>query len=136
MILKGNFSFARSVAELLPSIAYKIFATCYDSESDLKEKYEDAIENIQAIEDLGGTVLYHIDATKLAKLKQFKGKRFDKIVFNFPHVGAGIKDQDRNILTNQKLLQSFFENAAELLTSRILYNDMNDGEILVTLKVY
>jgi len=110
-------------------------ATCYDNEKELKEKYDDAAENIEAIEDLGGKVLYQIDATKLASLKQFKGKRFDKIVFNFPHVGAGIKDQDRNILTNQKLLQSFFENAAELLTSRVLYNDMNDGEILVTLKV-
>jgi len=111
-------------------------ATCYDSKEDLNEKYNDANENIQAIEDLGGKVLYQIDATKLASLKQFKGKRFDKIVFNFPHVGAGIKDQDRNILTNQKLIQSFFDNAAELLTSRILYDDLNDGEILVTIKVF
>jgi len=134
LIGEGNFSFARSVAELLPSITYKMIATCYDNEIELKEKYNDATENIKAIEDLGGKVLYHIDATKLASLKHFKGKRFDKIVFNFPHVGAGIKDQDRNVLTNQKLLQSFFDNAAELLTSRILYDDMNDGEILVTLK--
>jgi len=110
-------------------------ATCYDNETELKEKYSDAAENIEAIEDLGGRVLYQIDATKLASSKHFKGKRFDKIVFNFPHVGAGIKDQDRNILTNQKLLQGFFDNASELLTSRVLYNDMNDGEILVTLKV-
>jgi len=112
-----------------------MIATCYDNEKELKEKYDDAAENIEVIENLGGKVLYQIDAAKLSSLKQFKGKRFDKIVFNFPHVGAGIKDQDRNILSNQKLLQSFFENAAELLTSRVLYNDMNDGEILVTLKV-
>ncbi|OUM69188.1 hypothetical protein PIROE2DRAFT_68585 [Piromyces sp. E2] len=131
---EGNFSFAKSVAELLPAITYKMVATCYDNETELKEKYNDAAENIEAIEDLGGKILYQVDATKLASLKHFKGKRFDKIVFNFPHVGAGIKDQDRNILTNQKLLQGFFDNASELLTSRVLYNDMNDGEILVTLK--
>lgn len=134
LVGEGNFSFAKSIADLLPSITYKMVATCYDSKEDLNEKYNDANENIQAIEDLGGKVLYQIDATKLASLKQFKGKRFDKIVFNFPHVGAGIKDQDRNILTNQKLIQSFFDNAAELLTSRILYDDLNDGEILVTIK--
>ncbi|ORX61073.1 hypothetical protein BCR36DRAFT_315270, partial [Piromyces finnis] len=131
---EGNFSFSRSVAELLPAITYKMVATCYDTEIELKEKYNDATENINVIEDLGGKVLYQIDATKLASLKSFRGKRFDKIVFNFPHVGAGIKDQDRNILTNQKLLQGFLDNASQLLSSRILYNDMNDGEILVTLK--
>lgn len=131
---EGNFSFACSLAELFPSNAYRMIATCYDSETQVKEKYEDAVQKINTIEDLGGTVLYEIDATKLSSLKVFKNQRFDKIVFNFPHVGAGIKDQDRNIRSNQVMLKDFFYNAADLLSSRQVFNDMNDGEIMVTLK--
>ena len=46
----------------------------------------------------------------------------------------GIKDQDRNILSNQKLLQAFFNSATPFLSSKSLYSDMNDGEIHITMK--
>jgi 25S rRNA (uracil2634-N3)-methyltransferase len=49
-------------------------------------------------------------------------------------IGLGIKDQDRNILSNQKLLQAFFNSAIPFLTSKSLYSDINDGEIHVTVK--
>jgi 25S rRNA (uracil2634-N3)-methyltransferase len=52
--------------------------------------------------------------------------QFDRIVFNFPHCGAGIKDQDVNVRTNQDLLVGFFGSATPLLAP--------GGEILVTLK--
>lgn len=51
---------------------------------------------------------------------------FDRIVFNFPHRGAGIKDQDANVQTNQELLVAFFAECPALLAPQ--------GEILVTLK--
>ncbi|GAA5875135.1 hypothetical protein JCM3774_001649 [Rhodotorula dairenensis] len=40
---------------------------------------------------------------------------FDKIVFNFPHVGQGITDQARNVRANQTLLLDFYRSAAPLL---------------------
>ena len=64
-----------------------IIATCFDSEKILHEKYEDAKDHIKSFIELGGKVIYEVDATQLEKCKLLKDKRFDKIVFNFPHAG-------------------------------------------------
>ncbi|KAF7732751.1 hypothetical protein EC973_000023 [Apophysomyces ossiformis] len=127
LIGEGNFSFARSLVENhLTEGAEQLTATCYDSEDVLYEKYEEARENIEIIRSLGGTVLFGIDGTQLSKHKQFKNQTYSRIIFNFPHAGAGIKDQDRNVRANQELLRRFFVSAAELLSS--------EGEIRVTIK--
>jgi len=52
--------------------------------------------------------------------------RFAKAVFNFPHAGAGIKDQDRNVRVNQELLGGFFLSALEVVRP--------GGEVHVTVK--
>ncbi|KAJ2683455.1 hypothetical protein H4R19_006997, partial [Coemansia spiralis] len=116
LVGEGNFSFARSVAAHLDSGA-NIVATSFDSRATANEKYPEVDEYVQDIERLGGTVLFDVDATRLAKHKQLRGKRFSRIVFNFPHVGMGIKDQDRNIRANQELLMGFFNHARPLLVA-------------------
>ncbi|GBC10520.1 hypothetical protein RclHR1_00970021 [Rhizophagus clarus] len=131
---EGNFSFAHSLAKNILHAGHFITATCLDSKKVLNEKYEDAKDHIKSFIEYGGQVIYDVDATQLEKCKLLKDKRFDKIVFNFPHAGLGIKDQDRNILSNQKLLQAFFNSAIPFLTSKSLYSDINDGEIHVTMK--
>ncbi|KAJ2960343.1 hypothetical protein NQZ79_g4336 [Umbelopsis isabellina] len=134
LVGEGNFSFARSLVESVVHGGDNVIATCYDSEEVLNQKYEDeSKDNIQVIEELGGTVVFEVDATQLEKCKAIKQRKFSKIVFNFPHAGAGIKDQDRNIQSNQVLLKDFFKSAAKLLQSRV-EGDENDGEIHVTLK--
>ncbi|CAM0141315.1 hypothetical protein VKS41_003983 [Umbelopsis sp. WA50703] len=134
LVGEGNFSFARSLVESVVHGGDNIIATCYDSQEVLHEKYEDESKgNVQVIQELGGTVLFEVDATHLDKCKAIKQQKFSKIVFNFPHAGAGIKDQDRNIQSNQVLLKEFFKSAAKLLQSRV-EGDENDGEIHVTLK--
>jgi 25S rRNA (uracil2634-N3)-methyltransferase len=161
LVGEGNFSFARSLVESVVHGGDNIIATCYDSQEVLHEKYEDESKgNVQVIQELGGTVLFEVDATHLDKCKAIKQQKFSKIVFNFPHagtsfkadiphclsahmtfcntwilffLGAGIKDQDRNIQSNQVLLKEFFKSAAKLLQSRV-EGDENDGEIHVTLK--
>ena len=45
------------------------------------------------------------------RVKALRAGGFDRVVFNFPHAGAGIKDQKRNIETNQALLRGFFDGA-------------------------
>ncbi|KAJ3020691.1 hypothetical protein HKX48_000355 [Thoreauomyces humboldtii] len=122
---EGNFSFAHAVAEKLHG-ACTIVATSFDDHETLNAKYPDAQEHIDAIRELGGTMHYGVDATNLTKWKAGKKSTFSKIVFNFPHVGAGIKDQDRNIFANQQLLAGFFQSALSKLAI--------GGEILVTLK--
>ncbi|KAI9209919.1 uncharacterized protein BJ171DRAFT_418261 [Polychytrium aggregatum] len=132
LVGEGNLSFARALVEIVPRSL--LTATVFDSEKIVMEKYPDAARNIKAVADSGGAVLFGIDATKLEGYRKLRNKRFDKIVFNFPHAGAGIKDQDRNIQINQELLSSFFLSALPFLKSRTTYQDPVDGEIHVTLK--
>ncbi|KAJ2646970.1 hypothetical protein IWW40_005020 [Coemansia sp. RSA 1250] len=114
LIGEGNFSFAHSIASKLGSGA-NIIATAYDSEQVAREKYPDLGQHIEEFNKLGGTVYFDVDGTKLHECVRLSGKRFSRIVFNFPHAGAGIKNQDRNIQTNKLLLFAFFTSAQTLL---------------------
>ncbi|CAG8545151.1 2522_t:CDS:2, partial [Dentiscutata heterogama] len=134
LVGEGNFSFARTLAESILHTGHKIIATSYDTKEIMTKKYDDAQSNIDIFTECGGQVLYKVDATKLENCKELKNKRFDKIVFNFPHTGLGIKDQDRNIIANQLLIHSFLTSSLNFLTSRKLYSDSKDGEIHITMK--
>lgn len=58
----------------------------------LKKKYGDAESNVAELKRLKATVLHGIDA-KLMKLHpSLKMRRFDRIVFNFPHAGFNGKE--------------------------------------------
>jgi 25S rRNA (uracil2634-N3)-methyltransferase len=113
VIGEGNFSFARCLCDILGGD--RIIASCYDSLETLTTKYPDAPTNIEGILELSGTVLYNVDATELSGSKKLKGKKFDRVVFNFPHVGLGIKDLGRNVEKNQELCRGFFESAMGVL---------------------
>ncbi|KAI5952677.1 hypothetical protein KGF54_003544 [Candida jiufengensis] len=43
-----------------------------------------------------------------------KYKKLDYIMFNFPHTGKGVKDQDRNIRDHQNLIINYFKNCDQL----------------------
>ncbi|KAJ3158307.1 hypothetical protein HDU86_003016 [Geranomyces michiganensis] len=130
---EGNFSFAHAVLEKLHG-ACDVTATAFDSEQVVGEKYPDAAAHIDAIRELGGDVQFGVDATALEKWKAGKPKKFSKIVFNFPHVGAGLKDKFRNIEANQSLIHSFLLSACTLLAPHPTADPPTTGEILITLK--
>ncbi|GAA5968875.1 hypothetical protein JCM3765_005822 [Sporobolomyces pararoseus] len=117
-----------------------LLCTSFDSHKVASEKYPDLESHLEPLRKAGATILFDVDATKLESNKQVmefcgrsnkkgKGKAsadngweeaetttgFDKIVFNFPHVGQGITDQDRNIRANQTLLLDFYLSASNLL---------------------
>ena len=54
-------------------------------------------------------------------------ERFDRVVFNFPHVGKGIKDEAVNVRENQELLAAFFRGCCAALRP--------GGEVHVAVKV-
>ncbi|EIW67953.1 hypothetical protein TREMEDRAFT_33066 [Tremella mesenterica DSM 1558] len=108
---EGNFSFATSL--LLPPHSIpgeRILATCYDSQEVLYSKYSDAEGNIEKLKENGVGVEFEVDATNLEKCKRIGKGKWSKVIFNFPHAGAGITDQDRNILSNQHLLLGTFRS--------------------------
>eukprot|EP00842_Homolaphlyctis_polyrhiza_P001934 jgi/Hompol1/2741/HPOL_000630-RA len=133
LVGEGNFSFASSLMDAT-SGQITLVATAFDTEQTLLEKYPDSKEHLQSLEDWEVQVLFGVDATALDRTKSLRRKRFTKIIFNFPHVGLGIKDQDRNVQKNQQLIALFLESAKPLLASRRRMNDTKDGLIFITLK--
>ncbi|VDB91607.1 unnamed protein product [Peniophora sp. CBMAI 1063] len=121
LVGEGDFSFAHALVlhppeslEHLPST--NVVATAYDTEHECYEKYPSASAHVAALREKGATVLFGVDATKLDKHAALtKGKRFDRIVWNFPHAGKGIADQDRNIRANQELLMGFLRSSPGVL---------------------
>ncbi|GAA5939106.1 hypothetical protein JCM1841_003356 [Sporobolomyces salmonicolor] len=115
-----------------------LLCTSYDALPVALEKYPDLMSHVEPLRAAGATVLFGVDGTKLDDSKEVlqfaglggkgkskgKGKEialeeegagFDKIVFNFPHVGQGITDQARNIRVNQTLLLEFYRSASQVL---------------------
>jgi 25S rRNA (uracil2634-N3)-methyltransferase len=104
-----------------------LVATVYDDEDVATGKYVGLRENVETVRGVGGTVVFCVDATQChthALLRRFG--LFDRIIFNFPHAGAGIKDQQRNVATNQSLLRATFTASVQLLAP--------GGQMHITLK--
>lgn len=92
LIGEGNFSFARALVVDPPSslehlVPANVTATSYDSEKECFAKYPDAEAIVSTIKQRGARVLFGIDATRLQKYPALKGRRWDRIVWNFPHAG-------------------------------------------------
>ena len=92
LIGEGNFSFARALTcspppalEFLPPS--NIVATAYDTEEECCSKYPEAIDIISSLRKKGVEILFSVDATKLDKCVPLRGRKFDRIVWNFPHAG-------------------------------------------------
>ncbi|KAJ3571612.1 hypothetical protein NP233_g3638 [Leucocoprinus birnbaumii] len=122
LVGEGNFSFARALIVQPPSglenlPPTNVTATAYDAEQECYDKYPEAEEIVMELRSRGAEVLFRVDATKLEKVPGFKGRKWDRIVWNFPHAGKGITDQDRNILSNQVLILDFLRSASKFLKS-------------------
>ena len=136
LVGEGNFSFARALVRLFQGNGENVLATAFDAEEVVKAKYEDACEILEECRDCDVTVRFGVDATKLQQTLKLPPRAaygggvrppFRRIVFNFPHVGKGIKDEHFNIVENQKLMAGFFRNALPLLDEH--------GEIHVAVKL-
>jgi 25S rRNA (uracil2634-N3)-methyltransferase len=92
LIGEGNFSFARAlVHDAPPSLEYlppgNVTATAYDSEQACYEKYPEAESIVGFLREKGVEVLFQVDATTLERVGSLKGRRWDRVVWNFPHAG-------------------------------------------------
>jgi len=120
LIGEGDFSFSVALLQHPPPplehlVPANITATSYDTEDECYIKYSGAQQYVRVLREHGAHVLFGVDATKLEKTSALKGRTFDRIVWNFPHAGKGITDQDRNILSNQVLILGFLRSAAKFL---------------------
>ncbi|KAF1813286.1 hypothetical protein P152DRAFT_415137, partial [Eremomyces bilateralis CBS 781.70] len=116
LVGEGDFSFAASLVE--HHGAADLLATSFDSEEEVIRKYSIAETHLQTIRAAEQPLLFTVDATKLKQKPIRNHAPYDKIIFNFPHVGGKSTDQDRQIRHNQELLLQFFQAATPLLKER------------------
>lgn len=93
LIGEGNFSFARALVCEPPSAlqylpASSVVATAYDTEAECFEKHPEAQAIVEEIRAKGAEVSFGVDATKLEKVTSLRSRKFDRIVWNFPHAGT------------------------------------------------
>ncbi|CAN1853662.1 Uncharacterized protein At4g26485 [Linum perenne] len=115
LVGEGDFSFSSCLAMAFGS-ASNITATSLNSKEFLRKNYTKAMENIDQLKTRGSVVIHGVDATKMAKHGSLKGKKFDRIIFNFPHGGFSSKESaEEQIQRHQKLLRQFFKNAKKMI---------------------
>ncbi|KAF7059369.1 hypothetical protein CFC21_066281 [Triticum aestivum] len=99
----GDLSFSLALATAFGS-GEKLVATSFESYVHLISMYSKAESNVAQLKRLGATVLHSVSVKKMKKRTDLKPRRFDRIVFNFPHAGA-----------HRLLVQRFFRNASKML---------------------
>jgi hypothetical protein len=97
----GDFSFAKGLVKHLGGDGDGLVLTSYDSLKAVAYKYSNAKGNIDACQKAGAEVMHGVDATKLKQA--FPSRKFDRIIFNFPHSG------EQRVHVNRALLHDFFD---------------------------
>ncbi|KAH1121373.1 hypothetical protein J1N35_004533 [Gossypium stocksii] len=115
LVGEGDFSFSLSLANAFAS-ASNICASSLDSYDILMKKYKNAIPNLENLEKLGACLLHEVDATKMKHHTDLANRKFDRIIFNFPHAGFyGKEDNPHMIQMHRNLVQGFFRSARGML---------------------
>ncbi|XP_051188308.1 heavy metal-associated isoprenylated plant protein 41 [Lolium perenne] len=111
----GDFSFSLALATAFGSGA-NIVATSLDSYGALIGKYSQAEANVMDLNIMGTKVLHNINAKNMTGHHDLRIRKFDRIIFNFPHAGfKGREEEMRVIKLHRKLVKGFFVNARHLL---------------------
>ena len=76
---------------------YYLYVYALDAEKVLK-LYNFADEILSNLERLGAIILHDVDATKMEKHHIISKRRFDRIVYNFPHAGFHGKEHDKTVI--------------------------------------
>ncbi|CAJ1960220.1 unnamed protein product [Sphenostylis stenocarpa] len=94
LVGEGDFSFSLSLARSFGS-AFNIVASSLNSYDDVTKMYKHAKSNLDDLRKLGACLLHGVDATKMKHHSDLKMRRFDRVVFNFPHAGFHRREDNK-----------------------------------------
>lgn len=115
LVGEGDFSFSLCLALAFGS-ASNICASSLDSYVDVIQKYKRAKSNLDNLKKLGACILHGVDATTMEFHPDLGTRKFDRIIFNFPHAGFyGKEDNDLLIGMHRSLVRDFFRNVSGML---------------------
>ncbi|CAH8391483.1 unnamed protein product [Eruca vesicaria subsp. sativa] len=116
LVGEGDFSFSCSLATRFGS-ASNIVASSLDSNADdVVRKYKKARSNLEALKRLGASLLHGVDATKLHLHPHLNCRKFDRIIFNFPHAGFHGKETDSSLIKkHRELVFGFLHGASHMV---------------------
>ena len=64
----------------------------------LKKRYRQAESNLAKLKEMGAVILHGVDAKTMRLHTDLRMRRFDRVVFNFPHAGFRGKEEDRRVI--------------------------------------
>ncbi|KAL5548723.1 hypothetical protein UlMin_003954 [Ulmus minor] len=115
LVGEGNFSFSLSLARSFGS-ASNIFATSLDPYDAVIIKYSEAKSNLEKLKELGASLSHGVDATNMENHRDLRMRKFDRVIFNFPHAGFHAKEDNPNmIMMHRGLVYGFLRNAKSML---------------------
>lgn len=75
-------------------IQYSYGNLCFILLEDVIKTYQSAQSNFSILENSGASHLHEVDATKMKFHSGLKARKFDRIIFNFPHAGFYGREDD------------------------------------------
>ncbi|KAI3847227.1 hypothetical protein MKX03_000972 [Papaver bracteatum] len=75
-------------------------ATSLDLYDVVIKNYPDAKSNLESLRELGASITHGVDATKMKQFPDLRRRRFDRIIYNFPHAGFYGKENDVRMIKN------------------------------------
>ncbi|KAJ7982721.1 DUF2431 domain-containing protein [Quillaja saponaria] len=109
LVGEGDFSFSACLAIAFGTAANMV-ATSLDSRDSLRLKYSNVMANLNLLRMFGCTIVHEVDAHTMSHHPLLHMKRFDRIIFNFPHAGFQNKEIDfYQIMLHQTVVRGVLE---------------------------
>ena len=62
------------------------------------KKFKEARSNLDTLKKLGASIIHGVDATEMKEHSELSKRKFDRIIFNFPHAGFHGKEEDDEVI--------------------------------------
>lgn len=72
--------------------------SCHLESDAVVVKYAKAKAHLESLEKMGATILHCVNAMQMKLHTDLKMRKFDRIVFNFPHAGFKGKEEQMKLI--------------------------------------